>query len=324
MVTTMDRYEADWRIVERGWQAHVLGAARAFGSALEAVQTLREETAGISDQQLEPFTICDADGQPVAPIQDDDAVVFYNFRGDRALEISQAFTSGDEFDGFDRQRVPKVRYLGMMLYDGDLNIPEHYLVSPETVSNTISEYLAASGVSQFACAETQKFGHVTYFWNGNRSDKFDDRTETYVEIPSDRVSFDERPWMKSAETADELIEAVRSGAYRFIRVNFAGGDMVGHTGSFAAARIAVEALDIALARVLPVVEAAGGCIMVTADHGNADDMVERNKDGSPRTDDQGRPQWRTSHSLNPVPVLIKDFGGREFAVDLSCAPLLRV
>ena len=312
MVTTMDRYEADWRIVERGWHAHVLGTARPFGSALEAVRTLRDETPGISDQQLEPFTICEAEGQPVAPIQDRDAVIFYNFRGDRALEISQAFMAGDEFAGFDRGLVPEVRYLGMMLYDGDLNIPEHYLVSPETVSNTISEYLAGSGVSQFACAETQKYGHVTYFWNGNRSDKFDERTETYVEIPSDLVSFDERPWMKSAETADELIKAVKSGEYQFIRVNFAGGDMVGHTGSFAAARIAVESLDIALARVLPVVEAAGGCIVVTADHGNADDMVERNKDGSPRTDDQGRPKWRTSHSLNPVPVLIKDYGGRDF------------
>ncbi|MEM7203218.1 MAG: 2,3-bisphosphoglycerate-independent phosphoglycerate mutase, partial [Planctomycetota bacterium] len=169
MITTMDRYEADWRIVERGWKAHVLGEGRKFSSAMEAIKAQREENPGISDQSLEPFVISGEDGQPVATIEDDDCVVFYNFRGDRALEISQAFGDGDAFAGFDRVRVPDVLFVGMMLYDGDLNVPEKYLVSPETVSNTISEYLANTGVAQFACAETQKYGHVTYFWNGNRS-----------------------------------------------------------------------------------------------------------------------------------------------------------
>ena len=314
MITTMDRYQADWRIVERGWQAHVLGQGRQFSSAIQAIETMRGENPGISDQRLAPFVVCDEAGTPVSTIEDGDCVVFFNFRGDRALEISQAFGEGSAFMGFDRQRVPDVLFVGMMLYDGDLNVPEKYLVSPETVSNTISEYLANSGVSQFACAETQKFGHVTYFWNGNRSEKFDARSETYLEIPSDLVPFDERPWMKSAETADEVIKAVEAGAHRFIRVNFAGGDMVGHTGSFAAAKIAIESLDIALARILPAVVKAKGCLVVTADHGNADEMVERDKSGAPLLDASGAPKWRTSHSLNPVPIVIKDYSGREFAL----------
>jgi 2,3-bisphosphoglycerate-independent phosphoglycerate mutase len=310
MVTTMDRYEADWRIVERGWQAHVLGRARGFACALEAIETMRAEHPGISDQRLDAFTVVDDSNRPVGTIEDGDTVVLFNFRGDRAIEICQAFSAGDEFDAFERERVPDVYFAGMMLYDGDMNIPEKYLVAPQTVSNTVSEYIARAGLAQFACAETQKYGHVTYFWNGNRSDKFDPDTETYLEIPSDRVPFEERPWMKSAETADAVIDAIRSGEYRFIRVNFAGGDMVGHTGAFAAAVVAVEAVDLALARILPAVEAARGCIVITADHGNADDMVERDSAGVPLFDDAGRPRARTSHSLNPVPVYIKDFSAR--------------
>ena len=325
MITTMDRYEADWTIVERGWQAHVLGTARAFSSAQEAIETLRAEQPRLSDQRLGAFTICDDNGA-VGPVENGDAVVLFNFRGDRAIEISQAFTEGTTFQGFDRVRVPNVYFAGMMLYDGDLAIPENYLVSPETVENTVSEYLANAGVSQFACAETQKFGHVTYFWNGNRSEKFNDANETYLEIPSDLVPFEERPWMKSAETADAIIEAIDSGTHRFIRANFAGGDMVGHTGAFEAAVIAIESLDLALARILPAVERAGGCLVVTADHGNADDMVERDKEGQAQLDDEGVPRWRTSHSLNPVPLLIRDFSGRlpELRGDLNQAGLANV
>jgi 2,3-bisphosphoglycerate-independent phosphoglycerate mutase len=310
MITTMDRYDADWRIVGRGWNAHVLGTARAFTSAIQAITTLRDEHPGISDQLLEPFTVCDEAGAPVGAIHDHDAVVLFNFRGDRAIEICQAFSAGDNFAQFDRQRVPDVLFAGMMLYDGDLAIPERYLVAPETVSNTVSQYIAATGLSQFACAETQKYGHVTYFWNGNRSDKFDDTTETYLEIPSDLVPFDERPWMKSAETADAIIAAIVDGNDRFIRANFASGDMVGHTGCVRATTIAVEAVDLALARILPAIKAAQGCLIVTADHGNADDMVERDKAGEALLDGEGVPRWRTSHSLNPVPFYVADFSGR--------------
>jgi 2,3-bisphosphoglycerate-independent phosphoglycerate mutase len=312
MTTTMDRYEADWQVVERGWQAHVLGEGRRFLSAAQAIAAFREEHVGISDQQLPAFVIAaDAGlGTPLGPIVDGDAVVLYNFRGDRAMQLSRAFVEGDIFDAFDRVRSPQVEFAGMIQYDGDLNMPPRYLVSPASVDGTISECLAATGVTQFACAETQKFGHVTYFWNGNRSGKFAEDLEAYVEIPSDVSPFEQRPWMKSAETADALVAAIEGGTYRFIRANFAGGDMVGHTGRIDAATIAVEAVDLGLARVRQAVEAQKGTLVVTSDHGNADDMVERTADGKPKRSAAGAAQWRTSHSLNPVPFYVLDFSGR--------------
>lgn len=310
MTTTMDRYEADWSMVERGWAAHVHGEAEGFPSALAAVLRFREDSPGISDQQLPAFVVLDESGAPVAPIADGDAVVLYNFRGDRALELSRAFVEGDEFNAFDRGARPDVEFAAMVQYDGDTNMPPAFLVSPETVTGTISEYLACSGVRQFACSETQKFGHVTYFWNGNRSSKFSDAREDYLEIPSDRVPFEQRPWMKAAETADAMVMALESGDYQFLRCNFAGGDMVGHTGSVTAVRMSVEAVDLGLARIYDAVRKAGGVLVVTADHGNADDMVERHKDGSPKLRESGEPQFRTSHSLNPVPFYVLDFASR--------------
>lgn len=323
MVTTMDRYESDWRIVERGWRAHVLGEARRFDSAAAAIEALRAEQPGISDQQLPPFVVSDPDG-PVGPVRDGDAVLVFNFRGDRVVEISRAFTEGDEFDAFDRQSRPRVLFAGMLQYDGDLALPEHFLVTPPSVRGTISEYLVGSGVSQFACAETQKYGHVTYFWNGNRSARFSEALETYRELPSDRVPFEQRPWMQSAQTADAVIEALHGGAHRFIRTNLAGGDMVGHTGDLQAATMAIEAVDLAVGRIAAAVEAAGGCLMVTADHGNADDMVERDAEGQPQCRADGSPRWRTSHTLNPVPLYIVGAPGWRLRDDLPAAGLANV
>jgi 2,3-bisphosphoglycerate-independent phosphoglycerate mutase len=308
MVTTMDRYGADWRVVEAGWRAHVLGTAHPVADVRSGVEWGRS-TGVRSDQLLPAFTVVDESQQPVGPIVDGDAVVMFNFRGDRAIELSQAFEAGPEFDEFDRVRVPDVFFAGMALYDGDTNTPRSYLVGPESVDMTVSEIIAAAGIPQWAGAETQKFGHITYFWNGNRSSKFDESLETYVEIPSDLVPFDERPWMKSAETADAAIEAVRSGEYGFIRMNLAGGDMVGHTADLAATRIAVESVDLAIGRIADAVAAASGCLLVTADHGNADDKVERDSAGEPRMREGGEPELRTAHSLNPVMFTVHDYGG---------------
>jgi 2,3-bisphosphoglycerate-independent phosphoglycerate mutase len=306
MVTTMDRYEADWGIVKRGWDAHVLGRGQRFPSARAAIEEYRRRDPGISDQFLDPFVICDSGGLPRGQIQDGDAVVLFNFRGDRAIEICEAFEGGNEFTKFDRERVPSVFIAGMMLYDGDKHVPKKCLVFPPQIHNTISELLVRSGVRQLACAETQKFGHVTYFWNGNRSAKFDDRYEDYIEIPSDRIPFEQAPAMKSKETAKVIVDAVRSNTYRFIRANFAAGDMVGHTGVIEAAVAAIEAVDAALAQIEPVVRASGGTLVVTADHGNAEDMVERDAAGLPRLGRDGTPMPRTSHSLNPVPFFVLD------------------
>jgi 2,3-bisphosphoglycerate-independent phosphoglycerate mutase len=301
MNITMDRYEADWSMVARGWAIHVRGEGRAFASAHDAVETYRKEAAVI-DQDLPGFVIA-KDGKPVGPIVDGDAVVFFNFRGDRAIEISRAFTE-EQFDKFNRGPLPKVTYAGMMQYDGDTKMPARFLVVPPAIDRTLGEYLAKNGVSQYAISETQKYGHVTYFWNGNRSGKFDDVSETYVEIPSDVVPFEQRPWMKCAEITDALIVALRSGKYRYLRVNYANGDMVGHTGNFEAAVTAMQALDLQLARLIPAITAAGGTVMITADHGNADEMYELDKKGNVKRDKSGQTKAKTSHTLNPVPFIL--------------------
>ena len=306
MKITMDRYEADWSMVERGWQTHVLGEGRQFASAAEAVQTYRAEL-GVIDQDLPPFVIAE-DGAPVGTVNDGDSVIFYNFRGDRSIEISKAFDApAGEFDKFDRVRVPSVVYAGMLEYDGDLHIPSRYLVSPPEITNTMSEYLTLTGVKQLAISETQKYGHVTYFWNGNRSGKFSEELETYIEIPSDVVPFEQRPWMKCAEITDKLIECLESGEYKYLRVNFPNGDMVGHTGSLLATRCSMEALDIQLARILKALDKVGGIALITADHGNADEMYEMDKkSGLPKADKNGNYKSKTSHTLNPVPCIIYD------------------
>ena len=305
MKITMDRYEANWAMVELGWKTHVLGEGRQFASAAEAVETYRAEYKVI-DQDLPPFVIAE-DGKPVGTINDGDSVIFYNFRGDRSIEISKTFDAPQgAFDKFDRVRVPAVVFAGMLEYDGDLHIPSKYLVSPPEITETMGEYLASTGVSQYAISETQKYGHVTYFWNGNKSGKFSDELETYVEVPSDVVPFEQRPWMKCAEITDKLIEAIESGNYKYLRVNFPNGDMVGHTGSLAATRCSVEALDIQLGRILPVIDKMGGVALITADHGNADEMFEMDKKGQPKVDKNGKMKAKTSHTLNPVPCIIYD------------------
>jgi 2,3-bisphosphoglycerate-independent phosphoglycerate mutase len=301
MNITMDRYEADWSMVERGWHTHVLGEGRRFDSASQAIATLREESPGVIDQDLPPFVIAEA-GEPIGPIGDGDSVVFFNFRGDRAIEISRAFTE-KSFEAFDRVRSPEVVYAGMLQYDGDLKLPERFLVAPPAIADTMGEYLTSVGIPQLAISETQKYGHVTYFWNGNRSGKFDEKLETYLEIPSDIIPFEQRPWMKSAEITDELIRQLQAAKHRTVRVNYANGDMVGHTGKFDAAIIA----DLALARLLPVVDAAGGIAIITADHGNADEMYELDeKTGKPRRNPDGSFAAKTSHTLNPVPCIFYD------------------
>ncbi|GDY14304.1 putative 2,3-bisphosphoglycerate-independent phosphoglycerate mutase [Planctomycetota bacterium] len=318
MQITMDRYEADWDMVARGWALHVHGEGRRFPSASAAVKAFRTEKPGIIDQDLPGFVV-ERDGRPFAPIVDGDSVVFFNFRGDRAVEISKAFVGEVPFP---RGRRPAVTFAGMMTYDGDTNLPPIILVEPPTIDRTLGEYLVGSGVRQLACSETQKFGHVTYFWNGNRTGYLDQSLEKYIEVPSDRVSFDQRPWMKAAEITDAVITELRAGAasgkpYGLARLNFANGDMVGHTGVFEATRMAVEAVDLCLGRLLPAIAELGGISLITADHGNADEMYEQDKKGAVKFEN-GRPKAKTSHTLSPVPFIIHDPRQRH-AVDPSVA-----
>jgi len=300
MKITMDRYHANWGMVELGWKTHVRGEGRKFDSAREAIEKLREESPGVIDQDLAPFVIGRHEA-PLGPIEENDSVIFYNFRGDRAIEISLAFEQ-DEFDKFSRGPKLNVKYAGMMQYDGDALIPAKYLVNPPGIDRTVGEYLVKTGVKQLAISETQKFGHVTYFFNGNRSGKFDENLEEYVEVPSDLVPFEERPWMKAAEITDRVVEAIETAEYKFIRLNYANGDMVGHTGVTAAVEIAVETVDLCMARLVRAIKKAGGILIVTADHGNADDMFECNRKTGEIVRDEatGEPKSRTAHSLNPV------------------------
>ena len=303
MNITMDRYDANWSMVDKGWHTHVLGEGDQFASASEAVKSLRIKFPGTIDQDLPPFVIA-KDGKPVGTVEDGDSVVFFNFRGDRAIEITRAFEEAN-FEKFDRVRVPKVTYAGMLQYDGDLKLPNRFLVNPPVILDTTGEWFSKAGITQFACSETQKFGHVTYFWNGNRSGKFDG--ETYQEVPSDVVPFEQRPWMKAAEIADAMIAALKSGKYKTLRCNFANGDMVGHTGNFRAATMSVEAVDLELARILPVIDAMGGVALITADHGNADEMYELDKKTKlPAQNKDGSFKAKTAHTLNPVPFILYD------------------
>jgi len=245
---TMDRYNADWPMVKRGWDVHVKGIGREFPSATEAIETLRTETPGVIDQDLKEFVIV-RDGKPVGPIVDGDSVVLFNFRGE-------------------------------------------------------------AGVTQLAVSETQKYGHVTYFFNGNRSDKFNEATEEYVEITSDLLPFEQRPWMKGGEITDVLLDSISQNKHDFIRVNYPHGDMVGHTGDLLAVEMSVETVDLCLARLKKAIDAQGGLMIVTADHGNADEMYEVDKKtGQPKVGKDGLPKMKTSHTLNPVPCYIYDAGG---------------
>ena len=294
MQVTMDRYEANWGMVEKGWRTHVEGIGRQFASAAEAIETYRAET-GCIDQDLPAFVVA-RDGQPVAKIANGDSVILFNFRGDRAQEISLAFDR-KEFDKFDRPGYEGVKFAGMLQYDGDLNIPENYLVQPPVITNTLTEVMVAAGINEYACSETQKYGHVTYFWNGNRSGKVSEELETYEEVPSDVIPFEQAPAMKSKEITELMVNAMASGKYQFLRCNYPNGDMVGHTGVMDAVVYAMECVDNGLKAILEAADKYGYTVLITADHGNADQMTETKK---------GKTSVRTAHSLNPVPFIIYD------------------
>ncbi|KAL0362133.1 UNVERIFIED_CONTAM: 2,3-bisphosphoglycerate-independent phosphoglycerate mutase [Sesamum calycinum] len=318
MYVTMDRYENDWDVVKRGWDAQVLGEApHKFKSAVEAVKKLRE-IPNINDQYLPPFVIVDDNGKAAGPIVDGDAVVTFNFRADRMVMIAKALEYKD-FDKFDRVRFPKIHYAGMLQYDGELKLPSHYLVSPPEIERTSGEYLVHNGIRTFACSETVKFGHVTFFWNGNRSGYFNPEMEEYVEIPSDSgITFNVQPKMKALEIAEKARDAILSCKFDQVRVNLPNGDMVD--------TLVIFKQQLWL-MILDAIEQVGGIYVVTADHGNAEDMVKRNKKGEPLLDKNGNIQILTSHTLQPVPIAIGGPGlapGVRFRQDIPNGGLANV
>jgi 2,3-bisphosphoglycerate-independent phosphoglycerate mutase len=288
-----------------GWACHVRGEGRRFDTATAAVRALYAEQPEVDDQYLPAFVLGDYRG-----MVDGDAAVFTNFRGDRAIELSRAFDEGADFDtaAFDRGPRPTVHFAGMMEYDGDLHVPRRYLVAPPAIEGTVAEALSAAGVGSVAISETQKFGHVTYFFNGNRSDT--PRGERRSEVPSRPGSADAAPQMRAHEVTAEIIAAMQEGEATALRINLANGDMVGHTGKAEAAREAVEVLDGCLAELWAACRDNGVVLMITADHGNVEQMLQLDKKtGKPKLVD-GAPVPSTSHSLNPVPFVLADPTGR--------------
>lgn len=292
MVYVSDRYENDWEMVARGWDAMVNGEADYyFHSAAEAITTLRRLNPNLQDQYMPAFVIVDAKDQPIGQVKPGDSFIYFDFRPDRAIEIAQAFTYWD-FPYFNRDNYTpdQVYFVGMCEYNSDTHVPEHRLIEPDSFGETLPHFLGAHNISQLACSETVKFGHITYFFNGNSYEK--QPSEEFVEISSYTEPFETRPWMKSAEITDEVLKRLKD--YKFIRVNYPGGDMVGHTADINATIVAVESIDLSLARLAHEIDKLGGVLLVVADHGNAEELL----------DASGQP--KTAHTTNKVPFIIYD------------------
>ncbi len=296
-VITMDR-DNNWDKIETGWQIHVQGQSeKQFPSIRDAIEHFRKQNPEIIDQDIPGFVII-RNGEAVGRIEDQHALIFTNFRGDRATEFSQAVLA-DDFPYFERNRCPEVLFAGMTQYDQDNQIPPDYLVGTPVVEEPFGKRILELGLKQFRLSETQKFAHVTFFYNGGYREPLDPLQENYHFIASDKIpSFAERPAMKAPGISKKAVEFINSGEYQYGLINFANADMVGHTGDFQATVRAVEAVDAALDNIVRAIDAVNGLLVVTADHVNADEMLISNQNGTL--------EISTKHSLNPVPFLIYD------------------
>ena len=303
---TADRYWSDPEMLKRGLSAHVRGTARPFHSALEAIETFRRENPDVDDQWLPEYTIIGDDGQPIGKMEDGDTVIYNDFRADRAIEFSEMMTlPDDQFPHFDRGPMPHIYYAGMVEYDQDRHIPEHNLVEPVSVDNVLAQFEVDHGIRRFVISESIKFGHVTFYFNGNKKDKFNDEMEEYVDIPNKTAPPWQFPWMNSDDLTDLLISAIETGDYKSLLINFPNGDVVGHEARFEPSIVAVEAVDIALLRILKAVDDAGGVAVITADHGNIEETYYLDDEGKPVIEN-GEVVRKTSHTTNPVPFIIYD------------------
>ncbi len=291
MTTVADRYEKDWQMVKRGFDMMVYGKAeRQFRSAMEGVLTLRNEHPEIQDQDLPAFVVVDENG-PVGKIARGDTLIYYNFRKDRAIEIAKVFVLKD-FPYFDRgDYAPEnVYFVGMTEYDVDAHVPEHYLVELVAPKNTLHEFLGERGISQLAISETVKFGHITYYFDGNSYEAAP--LEDFIEIESYDQPFNDHPEMRTAEITEAVLKKMNQ--YKFVRINYPGGDMVGHTADMEATIKALEAIDVSLAQIYAKVKELNGALVVVADHGNAEEI--RGADDEPKT----------AHTTNLVPCIFCD------------------
>ena len=293
MVAVCDRYENDWNMVKLGWDMMFYGVAdHKFTSAVEAIKAFREKDPKIQDQYLPPFVIVDEKNEPVGKVEKGDSFIYYDFRADRAIEIAQAFTYYDfpHFDRGNNYSPDDICFAGMTEYNSDTHVPALTLVPPIKIENALNVFLGKNNIPQLAVSETVKFGHITYYFNGNSYEKAEG--EDHIKIESDTLPFDTRPWMKAAEITDAVLDNLEK--YKFIRINYPGGDMVGHFAELEPTITAMEAIDLSLKRIAEKVDELGGMMLITADHGNAEEIA----------DEKGNP--KTSHSLNKVPCIFYD------------------
>ncbi|HHV94660.1 MAG TPA: 2,3-bisphosphoglycerate-independent phosphoglycerate mutase [Firmicutes bacterium] len=282
----MDR-DRRWDRTEKAYDAMVLGEGRRAGSGSEAVRAAYDQ--GETDEFVVPTVVVDGDGSPVATINDGDSVIFFNFRADRARQITSALTQ-DDFSGFQRRKYPRITFVSMTRYDETFTVP--YAFPPQDLKNTLGEVVSKAGFRQLRIAETEKYAHVTYFFSGGNEETFPGEDRKL--IPSPKVAtYDLKPEMSAPEVAAEAVKAINSDVYDLIVLNFANGDMVGHTGVLSAAVKAVETLDQCVDQVVSAMLARGGYVILTADHGNAEQMVDY---------ETGEPH--TAHTVNPVPVVL--------------------
>ncbi|MEI8356010.1 MAG: 2,3-bisphosphoglycerate-independent phosphoglycerate mutase [Deltaproteobacteria bacterium] len=284
----MDR-DKRWDRVEKAFAAIVLGSGNPFDSAQQAIE--RSYLEGVTDEFVTPAVIVE-NGEPVGRLKDGDGLIFFNFRSDRAREITSAISAPD-FTEFVRERSPRLSsYVCLTLYDETFNLPVAF--APEELKNILGEVVGRGGLKQLRIAETEKYAHVTFFFNGGNEVPF--RGEDRILIPSPREvsTYDKKPEMSAPLVCDELLRQLDENKYDFIVLNFANADMVGHTGIMEAAVRAIETVDECVGKIVARVLAKKGSVIITADHGNAESMVDEN--GAPHT----------AHTTNPVPVILVD------------------
>jgi 2,3-bisphosphoglycerate-independent phosphoglycerate mutase len=284
----MDR-DNRWDRVAQAWQAIALGQGHPADSGAAAIQAAY--ASGQTDEFVEPRVIQQR-GLPVGRVVDNDGIIFFNFRADRAREITRSFTKKD-FTAFNRKTTPRLSsFVCLTEYDETFDLPVAY--ASENYPRLLGEVIADAGLRQLRIAETEKYAHVTFFFNGGIEAPFAGEERALIPSPKDVATYDLKPSMSAIEVTDEVIRRIDQGTYALIILNFANPDMVGHTGVLSAAISAMETVDSCVGRVVDALLTAGGCALITADHGNCEKM----------TDENGTPH--TAHTSNRVPLILVD------------------
>ncbi|MCL2756309.1 MAG: 2,3-bisphosphoglycerate-independent phosphoglycerate mutase [Firmicutes bacterium] len=298
-VAFMDRYDSNPQALTTGFEVIVEGKAPITNDIEKSVESEYEKAPTMTDERLSPFVL-----EPDWLVQNGEPVLLLNYRGDRALQTCALFKDGKYITKDQFKKIDKCMFVGLMEYDSELKIPDLYLCPPPNIDNTLSHWLCEHSLRQLTVAETVKFGHITYFFNGNRGKPIDDKLEKWIEIDGHKVgaAYDTVPQMRAKEIADTVIGAIKSGEYDFIKFNLANPDMVGHTGNFDATVIACKTVDECLGKIIKLCSSEKINFVITSDHGNAEEMIDKNG------------KMGTTHTSNQVPFIAMPFAGGKFQV----------